>query len=829
MSGNARSMHRSIALTLALLAAGCAAPRAARSGPFPPLVAHAPRVAPFDVEHYAIDIALDPRAEAIEATCAVRFWSAAAPIERLDLDLCDLEVLAVHDAQGNQLAFEHDGCRLAITLAEGLAARSPGEVRVSYRGRPRRGLYFTALRGDVPAQVFTQGECQDARGWFPCFDEPHDRVTSELRVVLPPGWISVAAGTQVDAGTLADGRSFEHWRMTFPHPTYLITLVAGVFERQESSLGSLPLSFVAEPRLAPTLATAFGETDEILEHFGRLTGIEYPYAKYSQVCVEDFQFGGMENISATTMTDTMLRDEAGWRDWEPFGLVAHEAAHQWFGDYVTCADWSHIWLNEGFATYFTELYVEATRGEQAFRSRMRNNQEAYMSGDAGHARRPTVWNRWREPMDLFFGGHTYPGGASRLHMLRFELGDAAFFAGIGRYLREHAAGSVTTDDFRRAMERESGRNLEWFFEQWFERAGYPELELAWRWNARRAQVELDVAQTQQPVRGTPAVFRFDVEVEVRTPSQTRLERVRVDRRRQSFTFASAERPQWVRFDKHGWITKRVDERKDVREWLLLAERDDDVNGRRDALRALARLPQQSPQSELVLLAARIAAERLSKDEQVAVRVDAAQCLAAFVAAHPRIAEPALFAAARSDASAPVRVAALNALMPAAPRAELGVFAREIFAAAYSPETMAAAAGLLLAADRDGAQEFLLAALDLRSAHGALRARLMPLLAQLDFPERAEVLCDFVQDSGQSSAVREAAARALGQLPRWSPRVSEVLRAALDARGLGVRLAAIDSLEQKKLPGTMGALRERYGRATDTRERRRLERALQRTP
>ncbi|HVS17027.1 MAG TPA: M1 family metallopeptidase, partial [Planctomycetota bacterium] len=565
-------------LALALTLVGCrASDNAAARGPLAKPRAHAPRTAPYDVEHYALDLRLEPAARRLEGTANVRLWAREVGLDALELDLVGLEVSAVRDVDGGALRFRQSQGNLAIELGSRLEPGEFVELAIDYGGAPAKGLYFVAERDGVPTQVFTQGECQDARWWFPCFDEPHDRATSELRVDMPAGWRSTAAGVLVERAE-RDGRAIEHWRMPDPHPTYLVTLVAGDLVAREDVWDEVPLVYLSGPEHADALERGFADTPAVLETFSRLTGRRYPYAKYSQACVENFPFGGMENISATTMTATMLRDERGWRDYDPAGLVAHEAAHQWFGDLLTCADWSHIWLNEGFATYFTQLYFEATRSRDEFEVGVRDMQESYLAGDVGLTRRPTVWNVYKDPMDLFFGGQTYPGGGSRLHLLRFVLGDEAFFAGIREYVAAHAHSSVTTDDFRAAMERASGADLGDFFRQWFLERGYPELELRWRWDEGAREVVVDLAQVQTFADGTPAVFRFPSEIGVRTRAGEVRYRVEVTQRKAAFRFPAQERPFWVRFDPDSWIPKRLNEIRPVSEWLAIAEGEDDPNG-----------------------------------------------------------------------------------------------------------------------------------------------------------------------------------------------------------------------------------------------------------
>ncbi|MCZ6597014.1 MAG: M1 family aminopeptidase, partial [Planctomycetota bacterium] len=312
-----------VVLPLAALV-GCST--TARSTPFPESRPHEPSAADFDVEHYAIELVLDPVARAFEASCRIRFRSRVDGLRRIELDLVGLDVHGVTDGEGRALAFDHDGRRLGAILAEPLARGSTGELAVAYGGSPVLGLWFTGSDASgTPTQVFTQGQCDESRGWFPCFDQPSDRATSEIRVTMPSGWISVAAGTRIER-VEEGGVVTEHWRMDFPHPSYLVTLVAGELHVQEAEWEGVSLWFVAEERYAPWLDATFHETDEILAFLSEYTGLRYPFSKYSQACVANFPWGGMENITATTLTPLVLDDELGNLDEEHHDLIAHEAA-----------------------------------------------------------------------------------------------------------------------------------------------------------------------------------------------------------------------------------------------------------------------------------------------------------------------------------------------------------------------------------------------------------------------------------------------------------------------------------------------------------------------
>ncbi len=820
MTTDRRARRAPLALALALLCACQSAPGGGRLR-VPRARAHAPRVEPVDVEHLFLDLALEPAERWLEGTCTVHLVAAATVVAKFELDLVGLQVFSVRDGTGAALDFRHDDGRLWIRPRRPLARGEQLQVAIAYGGSPQKGLWFCAEREGVPTQVFTQGECEDARYWFPCMDYPAERATSELRVTMPEHWTSVAAGERI-AETVVDGRRIQHWRMSVPHPSYLVTLVAGEFTLVEDSWDGIPLTTLAAPDQAQWLEASFEQTDEILAFLSEVTGRRYPYAKYSQACVANFPFGGMENISATTMTEDTLTDARGQRDHTSHGLVAHEAAHQWFGDLLTCADWSHIWLNEGFATYMTALYFERTRGIDDFRVRMRDAQRAYMAGDVGNGRRPTVHDVYRDPMDLFFGGHTYPGGASRLHLLRRELGDDAFFAGVRQYVADNAGRGVVTADLRRAMEAASGRDLTWFFEQWFFSPGFPELEIEWSWREEQRRVELVVRQVQSPSHGTPHSFDLPLDVEVMGPDGPLLHELRVERREHRFLLPAEQRPLWLRFDKHGWVPMHLSLSRTATEWLAIAEGDCDVNGRRDAVGALGRLLAEQEDLGVKAILRDALAERLAGDASRAVRVAAAGALAG---AADGLARDALTAAASADPEASVRVAALGALGAFAPDSPLAEMARGVYEEGYSWNVMKAAAGLAARADPAAAAGWISERLDTPSPHGVLEAGLIDVLGGMTGREITVTLLERARDRQAPDAVRSAAARALGNRGFGDDDVRACLLNLLDTRRFRLRqtvIGALGALDDVRVRRPLEAL---YRRTVFPRERRKLEQIL----
>jgi len=781
------------------------------------------RLAQIDVQHYAIELALAPQTRTIEGSCRVRLQAVAPGQNRVVLDLAGLEVRSVRDDKGRDLPYEHKGEKLEILLAELLMPKRPIELQIAYGGQPAKGLWFAGERNGQPTHVFTQGQCEDSRWWFPCIDEPADRATTEVRVTMPAEWVGIAAGDLVER-TESEGVAVEHWRMDFAHPAYLTTLVAGRFAIERGEWEGVPLLYAAEPKHAQLLAPNFAETGDVLTYFSDLTGVRYPYSKYAQTCVDNFPFGGMENISASTLTDRALRDERGRRDGQATGLIAHEAAHQWYGNLLTCADWSHAWLNEGLATYLSLLYFEATRGADDFRARMRDAQERYVNGNSGEERRPLVTGEYTDPMDLFGNGRIYEGGAARLHLLRHMLGDEAFFAGLRAYTEANRGRGVLTHDLQRAMEKASGVELTNFFQQWCYSSGHPEFEVAWSHEPQRGILVLRVDQVQRGERGTPVVFRVPVEVEIRDEGGSAVHRLEIDQRREVYELPCPRAPQWLVFDRAGAIPKQLTQSRSSGEWMALLRSNGDVNWRRDAARALGELAQRSksPAEHEVYVAALV--ERVLGDSSEHVRREAVTALGQAGGAE---AAARLEFAGSSDESALVRTAALRALLAFGPSTDRARFAREEYQRGYSWKTMGAAAALVCAADPANAYDWLNLQLLVDSPGDVLRCELVAELGRLENSGVVDQLVRWAQDESSDPAARAAAVQALRTRGSREPQVLRALEGLLATEHYALRRSAIEALAAFGEPRARTALQTYYPRSIDSREKRVIEAALRR--
>jgi aminopeptidase N len=526
----------------------------------------------------------------------------------------------------------------------------------------------------------------------------------------------------------------------------------------------------------------------------------------------------MENITATTLTTMTLDDALGNKDDQSHGLVAHEAAHQWFGNLMTCADWSHIWLNESLATYMTLLYYERTRGVDEFRVRMRDAQESYLRAEE-EASRPIVFGVYKDPMDLF-GGHVYPGGASRLHLLRSILGDDVFVDGIRRYVADNKGRAVKTFDLRSAFEDAAGEGLEWFFDQWLYAPGFPEFETSWQWDDERGILEYTVVQTQ--LGEVPRAFRAPVDIEIRDSGGRSTHRVWIDERREVFEFPIVHEPIWVRFDKYGFVPKRVRAKRTHGEWIAIAKEDEDVNGRRDALKKLGWMAAETPDPDVQELFRGEIVDRLAKEELPQVRAVAA---AAAGRAGGLEARAQLVETAAGDPDAGVREAALDALCSFGPDPELASFAREQFETRYSWDVMGAAGGLVASADPDEAYAWLTAKLLFDSPHDQLRADLLRHLAKLENPGVLDQLKEWVADESSHPSARAVAVEELGRRARGRASVAAYLADFLEVEDFRMRSAVLRALGGFEDPRTKRRLLDHYRETVFPREKRIIEASL----
>ena len=512
------------------------------------------------VEEIDLHLTPDVDAESLEGVCSTTVRAFDEPVSRLVLDAVDLQIERV---DGAARSARRDG-KLELEFEPAIA---PGERRtfsIAYRAvKPRHGLFFvkpTAVHPEKIAHVWTQSQDEYARYWFPCLDYPHEKQRTSTTIVVPKGTFALGNGALVERKDEGETTVFRY-REEVPHSTYLVTMVAGPFvevAQGKAGRNGVPVFYYVLPGRETEGERSFGKTPAMIACFEERLGTPYPYARYSQIAVSDFIFGGMENTTATTQTDRTLHDETAHLDFSSDPLVSHELAHQWFGDLLTCRDWSHAWLNEGFATFMEAVWREADLGYDEYLYDIFMGFSDYLKEDEHRYSRPIVCNVYLAPIDIF-DRHLYQKGAAVLHMLRGELGDRRFWRAVARYVRDNAQRSVETIDLVRAIENETGRNLRGFFNQWVFREGHPKLEIRASWDAGRRVATVTIDQKQTVDDAHPA-YEFDVELALapaEDASKERRIRAHVQRAHETVAVPLDFEPKLVRFDPGAFLLAEV--------------------------------------------------------------------------------------------------------------------------------------------------------------------------------------------------------------------------------------------------------------------------------
>lgn len=531
------------------------------------------------VEH--IDLHLTPHLEeaSLDGRCTMTVRALDEAVSGLTLDAVDLEILGVERLdpghKAREMGFTSRDGSLDIEFDPVIAAGAEATFAIRYRvSKPRHGLFFVKPTKTHPKKVahaWTQSQDEYARYWFPCLDYPHDKQRTSTTIVVPKGMVALGNGELVERKD-HDGRTTFRYRQDVAHSTYLMTMVAGPFVevvQGKAGANTVPVSYYVLPGRESDGERAFGNTPRMIEHFEERIGTPYPYARYSQIAVSDFIFGGMENTSATTQTDRTLHDEIAHIDFSSDPLVAHELAHQWFGDLLTCRDWSHAWLNEGFATFMEAVWREADLGYDEYLYDVFEGLTDYLREGADRYRRPIVCNTYIDPIEIF-DRHLYQKGSAVLHMLRGELGEARFWRAVARYVRDNAQRSVETIDFIRAIEASTGRNLRGFFNQWVFREGHPKLEVRVAWDAARKVATVTIDQKQSVDDDHPA-YEFDLDLGFAPGAGTlpavernglvqneRRIRAHVERAHETFAVPLDFEPKLVRFDPGAFLLADVE-------------------------------------------------------------------------------------------------------------------------------------------------------------------------------------------------------------------------------------------------------------------------------
>lgn len=541
-----------------------------------------------DVLHLKLDVTPKFDDKTVSGTATLTFVPISRPLRELRLDGVHLDVSAVRGSVPVK-EFSATADDVTVLFEEPILPGAQADVEIEYRAQPSQGLYFRTAdmgydEGDV--HLWTQGETHQARHWYPCFDHPNERSSTEVICRIPAAMTVLSNGKRMSEQLdEKSGLKAVRWLQEKPHANYLICLVAGYFSELTDRHDEVPLSFYTQPSTAEYAANSFQDTAKIMAFYEKEIGVPFPWDKYAQVTILDFPWGGMENTSLTTLTSKTLFSEATENIHSSRRLDAHEMAHQWFGDYVTCKDWSHLWLNEGFATFYTHLYEGHKFGKDAMLYGLYTDaKDRVLRNDADT--RPIVFNRFSSPAEQF-DYRAYPKGSWVLHMLRCQLGEELYRTCIRTYLKRHALSSVESDDLQSVIEELSGRSFDRFFDQWVYRARYPDLKVTYRWQPKSQLARLTVEQTHATNRDV-MLFQFPTLVRFLVDGKPVDHPLEIRKRKHDFYVPLTARPTSVRFDPDYTLLANVRFNKSDAMLLAQLQNQQDVIGRLLAIDALGK-------------------------------------------------------------------------------------------------------------------------------------------------------------------------------------------------------------------------------------------------
>jgi len=754
----------------------------------------------YDLTHARIELRFDLEQRKVMGQVTHTLSTLRDGLRQLNFDSVDLTISGVR-VDGKEGRFSTDADKLHVNLDTPSKTGQKYEVSIRYEGRPKKGLYFIfpdKSRPNQTRQIWTQGQAEDTRYYIPIYDYPNDRTTTEMIVTVPGDWETVSNGKLVSVTGAGQGMKTWSWSQAQPISTYLITLVAGELEKQSETWRNLPVDFIVPRGQRERIAPTFSRTRDMLTYFSDRLGVLYPWDKYDQSMVDQFVVGGMENVSATTLTTRSLLHPVLAREslQQSDGLISHELSHQWFGDLVTCKDWANLWLNEGFATFMATLWQERQFGaDNASYARWRTQANWMRQGRLFTV--PVVTRDFND--SLRYAGNIYDKAGLILQMLREQLGDEAFFGGLKHYLEKNRLGNVVTEDLVKALEESTGANMDRFFGQWIYGAGAPRFAVSSAYDDATHQLSLTVRQTQR-VGGTVGVFTVPVEIAITTLGGTQSFPVRVSKAEETFNFPVNSAPLMVLFDKGSRILKSVEFRKSPAEWIYQLQNAQEVVDRAAAAEALGNVKD----NPAVLAALGEAAQR---DRFWGVRVQALTALGRIGGAEagklvlaaipqsgtePWVREVAveqlgrfkddaslpgrLAEISRRDAAFRVRAAALNAYAQLKPAGGLSVLQEA--AQADSPDDVVRRAGL--------------------RAMGALGD-----------DKAVSTLLEWSSE-GKPIALRTAAIASLAQLDKKNEAIGKQFIALLDDQAFDIRTAAVNALgdrdDQSAIPTLEAMLR-----------------------
>lgn len=566
-----------------------------------------------DLVHTKLKVKFDIPNEKMAGEAWITLQPHFYPTDSLSLDAKGMEISKVTLENGKDLKYTYQNSKIKINLDKKYKKNEPYTVYIKYTAIPSsvtqkgsaaindaKGLYFINPRGeeeDKPTQIWTQGETESSSCWFPTIDKTNQKTSEEIYMTVPDKYVTLSNGLLKSQTKNPDGTRTDYWKFDKKHAPYLFFMGVGDFAVVKDKWKNIPVDYYVEKEYEPYAKQIFGDTPAMIEFFSTLLKYPYPWEKYSQMVGRDYVSGAMENTTCTLHMEKaqqkpgQLIDENEWES-----AIAHELFHHWFGDLATSESWSNLAVNESFANYSEYLWFEHKYGKDKAEEYKQEQKEGYINGGKNFAK-DLVRFQYKDREDMF-DAVTYNKGGCILHMLRKYLGNDAFFEGLNKYLKNNEYKATEAHHLRLALEEVSGKDLNWFFNQWFYGNGHPKLKVTYSYDDSKKVVKVGIIQTQEPK------FQFPLDIDVyENGKPTRHQVWAKATESNTFEIPYKTKPQLVNVNPEDILLSEITDEKTTEQYIFQYKNAPEYHSKREAILKLADVQTSNPQALETLLQA----------------------------------------------------------------------------------------------------------------------------------------------------------------------------------------------------------------------------------
>ncbi|MEO5912439.1 MAG: M1 family metallopeptidase [Pelobium sp.] len=658
-----------------------------------------------DLVHTKLDVKFDYAKAYLYGKAWITLTPHFYPTDSMTLDAKGMDIKTVAMVNGTKnipLKYTYDSLELKINLDKSYQATDNYTIYIDYTSKPNefktkgsqaitdaKGLYFINPDSSVagkPVQIWTQGETEGSSVWFPTIDHPNQKTTEEIIMTVPSKYVTLSNGALVNQKDNKDGTRTDTWKMDKPHSPYLFMMAVGDFKIYHDKWKDIPVDYYLEPAYAPYAKEIFGKTPEMIDFYFKKLGIDYPWNKYAQIVARDYVSGAMENTTATLhgeyvqQTARELLDGSAGEE-----TIAHELFHQWFGDYVTTESWSNLSVNESFADFSETLWAEHSQGKDAGDAHNYDSMQSYLGSPDAKSKK-LIRFYYNDKEDLF-DVVTYQKGGRILNMLRNYLGEDAFFKGLNLYLKTNALGNGEAQQLRLALEQVSGKDLNWFFNQWYYGAGNPDLLIDYNWDSSTKTQKIYLSQTQEG-----EAFKLPMKIDAYLNGKKETHQYWMNSKSDTISYQLPSKPDLINVDADKILLLSKTDHKTIEEFAFQYKNAPLYVDRLEALNG-AEKDITNPIALQILIDA-------LKDPYFDLRIKAIDKLDLQDAAIAKKVLPMVINIAKTDQKTLVRAAAIDALSVLKDKSHLILFKEAIKNPSYAIE--GAALNAITAIDRNEA-------------------------------------------------------------------------------------------------------------------------------